>query len=72
MMNKEIDRLAQRCQSLERSAISQSVIIEQLEQLLSAKFSEVDDNIEKLWYAPGGPAAAALIVKYDHNKQLNE
>lgn len=38
--------------------------IEMLEQTVADKFEEVDDNIEKLWYAPGGPAVACMENRY--------
>lgn len=47
-------------------------LVDKLEEQISRKFDEVDDNIEKLWYAPGGPAAAQLIVQYDHKNIIND
>ena len=36
---------------------------------LQAKNEENEELLEALWYAPGGPAAAALIVQYDHRRE---
>jgi len=58
--------------TLKRSFNEMLLFVRQLELQLEAKFDEVDDNIEKLWYAPGGPAAAQLIVQYDHKKNKND
>lgn len=37
---------------------------EDVEDIAAKKFEEVDDNIEKLWYAPGGPAASVSKDSY--------
>lgn len=58
--------------TLKRSFNEMAMFVKQLETQLEAKFDEVDDNIEKLWYAPGGPAAAQLIVQYDHKNIIND
>jgi len=50
---------------MERELRNMESTITQLQQ----KNEEVDECLETLWYAPGGPAAAALIVQYDHHRE---
>lgn len=65
----EIDRLES---ALDTQKLIINTIVHDYDGLrnaLNLRFDELDEIIEKLWFAPGGPVAASLIVQYDHHNK---